>query len=532
MSEFAGTWALTRFALRRDRVVVPVWVLVPALAAASSASATVGLYPTQASRVSFADGVNAVPALVGLYGRIWEPASVGALSILKMSALGTALVCVVAIMLVVRHTRAEEENGRLELVGATVVGRRAALTAALLVSFGAMLATGVLTALAMTAAGLPAAGSWAFGMAWAATGTAFAAIAAVTAQLSRSARPATGSALAALGVAYALRALGDTSGGADGPGIASWLSPLGWGQQVRPYAGERWWVLAVPVLFTVVVAGIGYALAARRDLGVGMLLDRPGPGTAGPGLASALGLAWRLQRGVLVGWACAYAVLGLLCGAIASDVGPILGSGPSQDFIRKLGGTRLLSDAFLSTEFSFIAVGTAAYGVSAAMRLHSEEEPGHAELLLATALSRGRWLASHVVVAMVGTTVLCLAAGLAAGLSYGVRTANMGRLGTVLAGVLVYLPAIWVMTALVVLLFGVAPRLIALGWAALVTFLLVGELGLLLGFPAWVLSVSPFAHVPKLPGAAVTWTPAVVLLAIAVALAVLGAAGFSRRDID
>jgi ABC-2 type transport system permease protein len=128
--------------------------------------------------------------------------------------------------------------------------------------------------------------------------------------------------------------------------------------------------------------------------------------------------------------------------------------------------------------------------------------------------------------------VLCLAAGLAAGLSYGVQTANMGRLWPVLAGVLVYLPAIWVVTALVVLLFGVAPRLIALGWAALVTFLLVGELGLLLGFPDWVLSVSPFAHVPKLPGAVMTWTPAVVLLAVAVALAVLGAAGFSRRDID
>ncbi len=532
MSEFTGAGALTRFALRRDRLLLPIWVAVFVSTVVSSASATVGLYPTLQSRAQAAAAVNDIPALVALYGRVWDPRSLGALSIMKMSAFGTALIAVFATILLVRHTRAEEENGRLELVGATVVGRRAALSAALAVSFGTMLAIGVLTALGQTAAGLPAAGSWAFGLAWATTGMAFAAVAAVTAQLTTSARTATGSAVAVIGAAYVLRAVGDTSGSATGPGFWSWLSPIGWGQQVRPYAGDRFWVLLLPLAFSAAVVAAAFALAARRDLGAGLLPDRAGPARAAAWLGTPLGLAWRLQRGALLGWAAGYVALGFVCGNIASNVGALMDSPQAQEYIVKLGGTHVLTDAFLAAEFGFVAVATAAYGISATMRLHAEEEAGRAEMVLSTAVPRLRWLASHVIVALVGTTVLSLLAGLAAGLANAVQLGTMDRVGPVVGGVLVHLPAVWVLTALVVLLFGLLPRLVVLGWAALVGFLLVGEFGLLLDFPQWAMDLSPFAHIPKLPAAAMTWTPVLVLTMVAVVLAVAGAVGFRRRDLE
>ena len=325
MSEFTGTLALTRFALRRDRILLPVVIAAFLLTVLSSATATVGLYPSIASRIAAASAVNDIPALVAMYGRVWDPSALGALVIMKLAAFGAAILAVFAIMLVVRHTRAEEEQGRLELLGATVVGRRAALSAALLVASGTMLTLGVLIALAQIAAGLPATGSWLFGMAWATTGLAFAAIAAVSAQLTVSARAATGSAVAVLGVAYALRAVGDTEGSAAEPAIWSWLSPIGWGQQVRPYAGDRWWVLALPIVFCAVAIPCAYALAARRDLGAGLLPDRPGPAQASAALGSPMGLAWRLQRGNLAGWAVGYLLLGAVAGSIASTatLGPV-----------------------------------------------------------------------------------------------------------------------------------------------------------------------------------------------------------------
>lgn len=532
MSELTGTWSLTRLALRRDRILLPAWSAVFVLFNVSAASATVGLYPYVGSRAEAASAINDIPSLVALYGRIYDPTSLGALATVKSTSLVAAMLAVFAIMLVVRHTRAEEENGRLELLGAAVVGRRAALTAALLVAAGTMVVIGVVTALGQTAVGLPAAGSWAFGLEMAGVGLCFAAVAAVAAQLTVSARAATGLALTVLAVAYVLRAVGDSSGDAAGPAFWSWLSPIGWGQQVRAYAGDRWAVLLLPVAFCALAVGAAYALASRRDLGAGLLPDRAGPAGASPRLSSPLGLAWRLQRGALLGWAVGYALLGLIMGNISADLGSVFDSPQAAELITRLGGTAALTDAYLALVLSVSAFVTGAYGVSTAMRLRGEEAGGRAEPMLAGAVSRTRWLASHVLVAVAGTTLLQTVIGVTAAASYSLQLGSWDRFGAVLGAALVWLPAVWVLAGLTVALFGLAPRVVALVWAALVGFVLVEELGALLSLPSWTRELSPFGHVPKLPGADMVWTPVLVLAVVAAALVLIGDGGFRRRDLD
>jgi ABC-2 type transport system permease protein len=527
----AGTGSLVRLALRRDRVTLPIWIMILVAMAASSASATVGIYPTVGSRVQAASAFNGTPSLVAMYGRVYDPTSLGALAMLKMSALGAALVAVLAVVTVVRHTRAEEEAGRLELLGATVVGRYAALSAALLVAVGGCLALGLVTALALVGTGLPGAGSLALGLAWAGVGTAFAAVAAVAAQLTRGDRAASGIGAATLGLAYLLRAIGD-SADPTGPTWLSWLSPVGWGQQIRPFAGERWWALLLLVAFAAVTAAGGYALAARRDLDAGLLPDRPGPASGAAGLRSPLALAWRLHRGALLGWTAGFVLLGAVLGSIASSVGNLLDSPQARELITKLGGQQGLTDAFLAAELGIVGVIAAAYGVQAALRLRAEETALRAEPVLATAVSRTRWAASHLTLALGGSTVLMAGAGLGAGLAHGAHTGELGRqLGRVLAAALLQLPAVWVVTCIVVAIFGLGPRLVTAGWAALVAFLLVGELGPLLKLSRWVLDLSPFGHLPKVPGGPVTVAPLVWLVVVAALLAVAGLLGLRRRDI-
>jgi len=530
VNALAGTGTLVRLALRRDRVMLPAWVAVFVASAASSASATVALYPSVQSRVHASMAINDIPALVALYGRVYDPSSLGAVAMLKLSGFGAALVAVLAILIVVRHTRAEEESGRLELLGATVVGRGAALTAALVVAVGTNLVLGGLTALGLIGAGLPAAGSIAFGLAWAGVGTAFAAVAAATAQVTRSARSATGFASAVLGLVYLLRAIGDTSG-ARGPGWLSWLSPIGWGQQVRPYAGDRWWVLLLPLAFTVALAAGAYAGVARRDLGAGLLADAPGRAGAGAGLRSPLALAWRLHRAALLGWGAAFVVLGGVFGTIASNIGGLLDSPQARAFMAKLGGEKGVTDAFLAAELGIIGVVASVYGVQAAMRLRTEETAQRVDPLLAAAVGRTRWALGHITVAFGGTAALLVVAGLAAGVAHAARTGDAGQVGRVLAGALVQIPAAWVLSAIVVAAFGLAPRAVAIGWAALVVFLLLGELGQLLRLRQWVMDLSPFAHVPKLPGDQLTAAPMLWLLGIAALLTVVGLVGLRRRDI-
>ena len=96
---------------------------------------------------------------------------------------------------------------------------------------------------------------------------------------------------------------------------------------------------------------------------------------------------------------------------------------------------------------------------------------------------------------------------------------------------MVQLPAVWVLTGIVVAGFGLLPRLAALGWAFLAGFVLLGEVGPLLKVNQTVMDISPFTHTPRLPGGTVAPLPLITLLAIAVALTAVGLATFRRRDV-
>lgn len=531
MSEgFAGAGTLLRLALRRDRVMLPLWVALFVVMAAFSADATVGLYPDAAARVQAAETINGTPSLVALYGRIYDVTSLGAIAMIKMGGLGSALLAVLGYMLVVRHTRAEEEVGRLELLTGGVVGMYAPLTAALACAAGAAVSTGLLTAVALSAVGLPVTGSIAFGLAWTATGVVFAGIGAVAAQLTKSARTARGLATAALGIAYLLRAVGDATGAAE-PTWLSWSSPIGWGQQVRPYAGDRWLVLVVLIAFAAACAAGAFALNRRRDLGAGILADRPGPAVASPRLRSPLALAWRLQVGTLLAWATGFLIFGLILGNVASNLQGMFDSPQTREMFRRLGGVQGLTDAFIATELGFVGIIVTAFGIQAALRMHGEETSLRLEAILATGASRTRWAASHTSVALLGPLFLTLLFGLAVGAANAAQTGDVADLGGAVLGALLQVPAVWVVVGLVVAAYGLLPRLAVAGWAALVVFLLIGELGLLLGLPSWVMDVSPFAHVPRMPGGELRWTPVLWLTGVAAALVVVGFFGFKRRDV-
>ncbi|WP_350274157.1 ABC transporter permease [Kribbella sp. HUAS MG21] len=531
MNDFVGTGTLVRLALRRDRILLPIWILVFVVTAAGSAKASIDLYSDPKALVEAARTSNASPALVSLYGRIFDESSLGAVSLFKLTAFGALLVGLLAGILVVRHTRTEEESGRLELLSAGVLGRYAALTAALIVAAGTMIVLGLLTAVALIGSGLDAKGSFAFGLMWAGAGLAFAGVAAVTAQVSEGARSANGLTAVVLGVAYVLRAIGDSS--ADGGARwVSWLSPIGWAQQVRPYSGDRFAVLLLPVVFLAVLIAAATALIRRRDLGAGLVPPRPGPARAAASLRSPLALAWRLHRGSLYSWGFAFLLLGLLVGNIASNVDGFVTSDSAKEMVQKLGGVEGITDAFLATEMGMIGLLASAFGIQAALRLRSEETALRAEPLLATGVTRARWLASHVLMAVLGTGVLILVAGLGSGISSGASLGNMGRqIPQLLAASAVQLPAIWLVTALVVLFFGVAPKLVAGGWVLFGVFLLIGQFGEIFSLPQWMIDLSPYGHTPRLPGGDFSATPVLWLSAIAAVLTITGFMTFRRRDI-
>jgi ABC-2 type transport system permease protein len=532
MTATAGTTQLLKLALRRDRVMLPAWVYVLTATAVGTAYSTKSLYDTVAARRDFALGIDRNPANLALEGRVFDANSIGAISVWKIIVTGAAMVAVMSLLLVIRHTRADEESGRLELVSAGVLGRSAALGSALLTAFTANLVLFVPAVAGLIAVGLPVAGSVVFGLCWLATGMMFAAVAALTAQATESGRTANGLALSVLGVSFLLRAFGDAAGH-DGPSWLSWLSPLGWTEQLRPYAGDRWWVLALPVAFIVVCLGAAFTLVGRRDLGAGLIPPRLGPAEAAATLSNHFALAWRLQRGVLLAWTVGFAVSGAALGSEADSVGSLVGnSRGTQDLLRRMGGHSGMVDAFLSTAMGILALLASAYAVQAVLRLRAEETGQRAEAILATRVGRVGWASGHAAIALLGSTLLMLVGGLMAGLVHGARGGDMGtRLPHVLWSAIVQLPAVWVLAAITIALFGLVPRFVMAGWGVLAVFLLLGQLGPVLRLKQWAMDISPFTHVPKLPGAEMRFTPVVWLVVVAAALTAAGLTGFRRRDL-
>ncbi|GAA0690954.1 exporter of polyketide antibiotics [Kitasatospora atroaurantiaca] len=532
MNGLAGTGTLLRLALRRDRIMLPAWVYVLTASVASTAYTFGNLYDSGAARERFAAGMASNSSLRALYGPVFG-SSIGGLTAWRMTAFGAALAGLMSILLVVRHTRAEEEDGRLELVGAGAVGRRAPLTAALLTALTANLLLAALVTAALTALGHAAAGALALGLALAACGLVFAGLAAVTAQLAETGRAANGAASAVLGLAFVLRAAGDASSTDSGPQWLSWLSPIGWAEQLRPFAGDRWWVLGLALGCAAALAGAAYALVARRDLGAGLLPQRPGPAAGVPTLRTHAALAWRLQRGTLYGWCAGFAVAGAVFGGVAKGVVELVGDNAAlKDVLRRLGGQQAVLDAYLSSIMGLLGMIAAVYAVQAVQRLRGEETGGRAEPVLATAVSRLGWAGGHLLFPLLGSAVLLATGGLAAGLAAGAELGELGgRVQDLLGGALVQLPAVWLAAAAMLAIFGLLPRWTSAGWGVLAVFLVIGWLGPALQFDRLVLDLSPFTHLPRLPGGAVEARPLLWIGAAAALLAVAGLAGLRRRDL-
>ncbi|WP_263167332.1 ABC transporter permease [Streptomyces sp. SCSIO ZS0520] len=517
--QFAGTGALLRLALRRDRVMLPVWVLVVGGVVGGAAGGLKGVYDTAEKRAQVATDMTGNSSLRALYGPVFDD-SIGGLVAWRYGAFATVIAAVLSLLLVVRHTREEEETGRQEMVSSAMVGRRAPLTAALLTALIANLGIVLLVTAGLSAEGQG--GAFAFGLALGGVGMLFAGIAAIVAQITESARLAKGMTAAVLGVFFALRAAGDAATD-DASSPLNWISPLGWAENVRAFGEERWGVFGLFALAVLVTVAAAYTLAGRRDLGLSFLPPRPGP--AEGRLATAGGLAWRLQRGSLFGWTVGFLLAGILFGGMAEGAADLVGDNEStRDLFERMGGQSGITEAFLSSMVSLFGMIAALYAVASVLRLHGEETSQRAEPLLSNAVSRITWAAGHLAVAFGGAAVILLAGGAGMAIGYGDQAPD------ILGASLVQVPAVWVLAGIALVLYAVVPKAATLGWAAAGLCLALGWIGPAADLPQSVMNISPFGHLPKLPGPEMQWTPVVVLLVLSVALVAAGLAGLRRRD--
>jgi len=523
---FTGVGALIRFMLRRDRVYLPVWVLSIVSVIYLSVASVRRTYDTPAEVASYGANVGTSPAAIAVSGPPVALDEIGGVLIYETSLTALLGVALMAVFTVVRHTRREEDAGRVELLGSTVVSPHAVITAAVVVAAGASVLVGLGVTLSFLGEEQPIAEAALFGAAVAALGVVFTGVAACTAQVMEHGRGATGAALAFLGVAFGLRAIGDV-----GENAWSWASPMGWSQQVRVFDENRWWPLGFSVLLTALLIGLTVVFESRRDLGSGVIPSRPGPATASRSLASPFGLSWRLQRASVLGWVVGIFAMGLLLGSFSESIENMVEDNPAlQDYLAQSGVGDFV-DAFFATSMLLLALGAAGFAVASALRTRGEETADRLEPVLGAAVSRTRWMVAALLVTLLGTTLVVGAGGLGIGIAYAVTSENLAEVARMTGLSLVYLPGVLVIAATAVLLMGWLPRLSSAAWGVVAVAFVIGYLGALLDLPSWAMNLSPLTHVPEVPAKELTALPLVVLSLGALALAAVGVAGFRRRDI-
>ncbi|MFV0525834.1 MAG: ABC transporter permease [Acidimicrobiales bacterium] len=523
--DLAATPLVTRMAIRRDRIRIVVWIAALIALVAVSASSVEGLFPTQADLEQAAIASDN-PAIIVFNGPAQALDTLGGQVAFQIGSFGLVMAAIMGIMLTGRLTRGEEQSGRLELLRSLPVGRQAPTAAAVIVVGGTAVATGALISASLLALGLPVAGSVSFGLGYLLTTVLFGAVTLVAAQLFDNARSVYGWSLAVLGVAYGLRAVGDITGGG-----LSWLSPIGWMQKARPFAGERWWpflLAAATVAALTVTAG---ALLRRRDLGAGLLPDRPGPARAPERLRGPTTLTLRLQRTTVLGWAAGALAAGGAYGLVAPTIETFVTDNQAMADILTGDLAGDLISRFLSQAMQLLALLAAAAAVQSLLRFRSDERSTFTEAVLARPVSRWSLFGGAVGVAAAVSVVVIGVGALAAGVGAAAALDDPDRTAQTLEAAVALLPAVWIVGAVTALLIGVVPRWSTVSWVVVVWSLVVMMFGTLLDLPSWLAATSPFDHVPPVPAEPSAPLTAAVMTAVAAGLTAIGAYGFRRRDL-
>lgn len=528
-NNFIGTGALIRLFLRRDRLLLALWIIFSVALVFVTAATFTAIGGQNLGDIL--SEFNKDPLISALLGPAISIDISGAIVWRGVSQLSLAL-GFGSLLMVIRNTRTDEETGRSELVRAYPVGRHASLTAALIIAIIGNIIAGILIALSIIALGGDMRGSFIFGATLSTIGYFFAGVGALGVQLRENSSTARGIGIAALGIGLVMAILNNFGGGYT---LLRWITPMAWQRVTSPFADNYSRGLLYCAVFATVPTIVAYKLSAHRDLGAGILLAKPGLPEASPCFSGPLALAWRLHKKSFIGW-----MVGIvLYISVFATISPALSNdGGMSNWLSGLGGTSWseevgLGYVFISVSIYLMSLFVAAYAMTAVSRLKKEEAEGRVEMILDKPVSRIRWMSSHLIAAALCSTALLLVMGIVGGLFYGIANGDV-RSGfwSVLSMSVSKLPPVLIFLGISAILYGLCPKIMVLGWGFWLSSVML-ELAWEGQIIDWsIMQISPFAYthytidITKLP-----LIPLFLLLCFSFVLTVIGLLGFKNRNV-
>ncbi|MFR9778968.1 hypothetical protein ACL02O_23310 [Micromonospora sp. MS34] len=523
-----GGHAVARLAVRQVRrpalVVTAVTVGMSSLVV-TTYERTVGEGPGAAALATLARN----SAIRTLFGEPVALDTAGGFTVWRTGTVLAVLLTTWAVLATTRVTRGEEEAGRWDLLLAGRLTPVAVLVRHLVVLTSALVLTGVLLAGALAVAGAPGSGALLHAAGLTSAGLLAVAVAACAAQVFPTRAGAAGAALALLGASLLARMVGD---GVPRLGWLRWLPPYGPLALTRPYRGDHWAPLLVPVVATILLTWTALALSSRRDLRDGLLRPPRGRPPRRWLLGSVETFALRRMLRPLAGWSVGIGAYFLLIGLLAESLTGFLADNPRfADLAGEAGfGGLGTVRGYAATLFALLAVPIGAFAAARLAAFAAAEVAGRLTLLQAGPVTRVRLLAAELLTTVAGAAFLAALAAVATWLGTSLVDADL-PVAAALAGVANVLPVALLGVGAAALALGVAPRAVAaVGMIPTAGGFLLKVTADSVQAPAWVGWPSPYAHLALVPGAVPNWTATAVMLAVAMAAAGVGAWAYSRRD--
>jgi len=527
---FSGSGTLTRFILRRDRILILLWLI-------GLIGFTIVLVPVMNSLYSTDEELAVMaqtmlnPAMIALIGPVYgvDNYTTGAMFANMMLLIMSVIVAVMNIFLVTRHTRQDEELGRMEVVRSLPVGRLSKLAATLLTAVLVNVILALATGFGIAAFGIDSmnlGGSLLFGAALGIIGIFFAAATAIFCQFTANNRTATSFSFIFLMFLYVLRAIGDLKLEA-----LSLISPLGLVLHTEVYVNNNWGPIGLILAISILTAALALYLAKIRDLGSGLFPARPGRARATKLLSTPIGLAFRLLRSSIIIWAATIFSLAAMYGSIFGDLDSFIGSNEMLQAIFVQNSQFSFAEQFIVLLMAIMAMLSTIPILSLMQRVRGEEKLGHTEHLLVRTVSRTTLFASYFVISLIVSVLLMFLTALGFWSVGSITMDSAPSFATFIEAAMAYLPAIWMMLGLSMVLIAYLPDKSALIYLYLGFSFISIYIGALAQLPEWVQKLSPFGHIPQIPVADMDVPRLVIMTIIALALFVLGFIGYRKRDL-
>ncbi|WP_026675131.1 ABC transporter permease [Alkalihalobacterium bogoriense] len=529
-SLFNQTSRLITFIVRRDRFRFLIWTFSLAFLTVVTASSFSGLYSTEHERQAIAETMRN-PAMTAMLGPGYglENYTEGPMMAHQMLLFTAVFVGIMNILLTTRHTRQDEEDGRIELIRSLPVGRLSNSSATVVVQFLINILLGFVTSIGLVALRIESidmAGSLLYGASLATIGMLFTAITVFCAQLSDSSRGTIGLAFSSLGIFYMIRAIGDVN-----HEWLSWFSPLGWVIRTEVFVNNEWFPIVLIMFSAFVIVALALLLNGIRDLESGFLRTRPGKRQASMWLQSPFGLACRLQRTSIIAWAIGVFVLGVSYGSVFGDLENFfLSNEMLSEMLTPVEGVTL-TEQFLTMLMSVISMICTIPALLMVLKLKAEENKNRIEHLAVRAVSRQKIMGSYLLLAIVISMMMQILAVLGLWMAADAVMEHPISFVIMLKAAMAYLPALWIMVGMIVFLIGYLPKLTTITWLYLGYSFTVVYLGGLLQFPEWMSFLSPFGHIPQLPVEEFKLWIFLLLISVSVVLIVTGFIGYRKRDL-